>query len=315
MTLNTTPHIKTLQEAFAYFSDRQRCIDYVVSLRWPDGKVACPVCGSEAVTWLPTRFLFQCKGKHPKRQFSVKVGTLMEDSPIPLGDWLLVGWMLTSCRNGVSSYEIARTIGITQKSAWFMLHRLREGMQTPLSPDKFTGEVEADETYVGGKSRNMHLKRRKKVITHPGVHNKIPVMGLLERGGDVRAMVIPNHKRRHLQNEISKHVESGSTLYTDDLHSYRKLPGYEHGFVDHATKFVSGPVHTNGLENFWSCLKRALKGTYVAVSPKHLNSYVAEQVFRFNVRKGFTEEQRGHVLMHGMQGKRLTYSDLIARTV
>lgn len=305
-------HLKTLQDAFAHFSDRQRCIDYVVALRWPDGNVECPTCGSLAVTWLPTRFLYQCKGKHPRRQFSVKVGTLMEDSPIALGDWLVVGWMLGSCRNGISSYEVARTIGITQKSAWFMLHRLREAMQQGFSPDKLMGEVEADETYVGGKSRFMHLKKRKQVITHPGVHNKTPVMGILERGGEVRAMVIQNHKRHHLKAEISKHVEPGSTLYTDDLHSYRQIPGYAHEFVDHATKFVSGRVHTNGLENFWSCLKRTLKGTYVSVTPKHLNAYVAEQVFRFNVRRGFTEEQRGHVILHGMQGKRLTYKELTA---
>ena len=311
---NSTPALKTLQEAIIFFSDRQNAVNYVINLRWPDGKVACPTCGSQAVAWMPSRFLFQCKAKHPKRQFSVKVGTVMEDSPIALGKWLMVGWMLTGCRNGISSYEVARTIGITQKSAWFMLHRLREGMQQGLGFGKLSGEVEADETYIGGKSRNMHLKRRKQVITHPGVHNKTPVMGIMERGGEVRAMVIPNHKRQHIQAEIQKHVEPGSMLYTDDLHSYRKLPGYDHAFVDHATKFVSGRVHTNCLENFWSCLKRTLKGTYISVRPEHLPAYVNEQVFRFNVREGFTEQQRGIVLLHGMHGKRLTYKELIART-
>jgi transposase-like protein len=300
--------LKTLQEAFAYFSDRRRCVDYVVAMRWPDGKVSCPTCGSEAVTWLPTRFLFQCKSKHPKRQFSVKVGTVFEDSPIPLGKWLVVGWMLTGCRNGISSYEVARTIGITQKSAWFMLHRLREGMK--MNGVTLSGEVEADETYVGGTPRNRHRSKLREDI------KKTPVFGMVERGGCVIAQVIPDAKEKTVLPLITGNVEQESTVYTDAFaaYDYVHTQGFTHFKINHQRdSFVVGPVHTNTIENFWSCLKRTIKGTYVAVSPAHLNAYVAEQSFRFNVRKGFTEQQRGIVLLHGIQGKRLTYKELVGR--
>lgn len=303
--------IATLQDAFAYFSDRQRCVDYVVAMRWPDGKVECPTCGSEAVTYLPTRFLYQCKGKHPKRQFSVKVGTDMEDSPIPLGDWLLVGWMLTNCRNGISSYEVARTIGITQKSAWFMLHRLRHGMNDGLG--KLSGTVEADETYVGGNPKNQHVKARKQ----GKYKNKAPVVGIVERGGRVIAAAVPEAHASVVVPMLEAAVDkSSTTLYTDAHMIYDKLAaqGFTHEIINHAQdKFVRGPVNTNSIENFFSCLKRTIKGTYVSVSPRHLNSYVQEQAFRFNVRKGFSEQQRSIVLLNGIQGKRLTYKQLIAR--
>ncbi|MDR3713955.1 MAG: IS1595 family transposase [Puia sp.] len=291
----------------------------MVRLRWPDGVVICPTCGGKDVTWMPTRSLYQCKGKHPKRQFSVKVGTIFEDSPISLGKWLLIGWMLANCRNGISSHEVARTIGITQKSAWFMLHRLRTAAQEENHSEPLFDEVECDETFIGGKVGNMHTSRKPKGTGFSGkpvgAMAKTTVMGILQRGGNVRAMVVKNHKRKHLQAEIQKHVAPGSTLYTDDLHSYRGLPGYVHHYVDHATKYVSGQVHTNGLENFWSLLKRCIKGTYIQVRPEHLQAYVAEQVFRYNTRKklDITEQQRFSTLLEGTTGKRLTYEELISR--
>jgi transposase-like protein len=307
--------LKTLQDAIEHFLAPQNAIDYMVRLRWPDGVVVCPTCGGKDVTWMPTRSLFQCRTRHPKRQFSVKVGTTFEDSPIALGKWLLIGWMLANCRNGISSHEVARTIGITQKSAWFMLHRLREAAQDEDHKEPLFDEVECGETYVGGKSKNMHARKRAQRITRPGVHDKTPVMGILQRGGKVRAMVVKNHKRKHLQAEIQKHVATGSTLYTDDLHSYRGLPDYVHEYVDHATKYVSGRIHTNGLENFWSLLKRCIKGTYIQVRPEHLQAYVAEQVFRYNTRKKLevTEQERFSALLTGTTGKRLTYEELITR--
>ncbi len=304
------PTLRTLQQAIVYFDDPIKAQAYMIRLRWPDGKVTCPACGSTDVVWMPTRSLFQCKRNHLKRQFSVKVGTIMEASPIPLGKWMLVTWMLMNCRNGISSHEIGRTIGVTQKSAWFMLHRLRYAMLDE-SAGKLTGEVEADETYVGGRSRNMHLAKRGLRIHSGGVHDKTPVLGILERQGKVRAMVVRNHRRPELHGAIRRHVTPGSILYTDDLHSYRGLADYYHAFVDHATSYVRGRVHTNGLENFWSLLKRALKGTYISVTPEHLNAYVAEQVCRFNHRKNHTEEQRFQVVLNGMPGKRLTYKQLI----
>ncbi len=306
--------LKTLQDAMQHFADPQNAVDYMIRLRWPDGVVTCPTCGSEEVTWIPTRSFFQCRTRHPKRQFSVKVGTIFEESPIPLGKWLIVAWMLGNCRNGISSHEVGRTIGITQKSAWFMLHRLRTAAWDDSIP-KLSGEVEADETYVGGKAQNMHVRKRARRITHPGVHDKTPVMGILERGGALKAMVVKNHRRPQLHAEIRKYVEPGSVLYTDDLHSYRGLPDYFHYYVDHATKYVSGRIHTNGLENFWSLLKRCIKGTYIQVTPQHLEGYVAEQEFRFNSRKrlGVSEEQRFSKLLEGTTGKRLTYAELITR--
>lgn len=306
--------LKTLQDAMEHFAVPGNAIAYMVRLRWPDGVVECPTCGGTDVTWMPSRSLYQCKTRHPKRQFSVKVGTIFEDSPIALGKWLLIGWMLANCRNGVSSYEVARTIGITQKSAWFMLHRLRTAAWDE-PQEKLMGEVEADETYVGGRTKFMHASKIAKLPKKPSIHDKPPVMGILERGGTVRAMVVKNHKRPELHAEIRKHVEPGSILYTDDLHSYRGLPDYFHYYVDHLNKYVHGRIHTNGLENFWSCLKRSLKGTYIAVQPQHLQGYVAEQVFRFNVRKKalYPEVRRFSTLMEGTTGKRLTYAELISR--
>lgn len=307
--------LKTLQDAMEHFSDSGNAISYMVRLRWPDGKVLCPSCGSEAVTWMPSRNLFQCRNRHPKRQFSVKVGTIFEDSPIALGKWLLIGWMLANCRNGISSHEVARTIGITQKSAWFMLHRLRAAAHEDNHAEPLFDEVECDETYVGGRTKFKHARKIAQLPKKPSIHDKTPVMGILQRGGTVRAMVVKNHRRVHLHAEIKKHVAPGSTLYTDDMHSYRGLPGYDHQYVDHLTKYVSGRVHTNGLENFWSLLKRCIKGTYVQVTPEHLNAYVAEQVFRYNTRKklNVTEQQRFSSLLKGTTGKRLTYAALIAR--
>jgi transposase-like protein len=306
--------LKTLQDAMEHFSIAQNAIDYMIRLRWPDGIVKCPTWDSTQVTWMPTRSLFQCKARHPKRQFSVKVGTIFEDSPIALGKWLLVGWMLANCRNGISSHGVGRTIGITQKSAWFMFYRLREAARDD-SPEMLFGEIECDETYIGGKAQNMHVKKRAQRIKSGGVHDKTSVMGILARGGTVRAMVVKNHRRPQLHAEIRKHVEPESILYTDDLHSYRGPPDYSHYFVDHATKYVSGRVHTNGLENFWSLLKRSLKGTYISVTPEHLMPYVQEQAFRFNSRQKleYSEEQRFSMLVAGTKGKRLTYAQLTSR--
>jgi transposase-like protein len=310
--------LKTLQEAIIHFDNPQNCIDYMIRLRWPDGVVRCPTCDSTAVTWMPGRRLFQCKAKHPRKQFSVKVRTVFEDSPIALSKWLLVAWMLGNCRNGVSSYEVARTIGITQKSAWFMLHRLREAMKLT-DASKLGGagiEVEVDESFVGGKSKFMHKRKRLEIgITNRGSKKgKVIVQGILERGGEVRLAIVETRSDKLLQGNIEKNVEPESCVITDELHCYRGMPEhFHHEAVNHLEGYVVGRTHTNSLENFWSCLKRTLKGTYISVRAKHLASYLDEQAFRFNVRRGFTEQQRHHVALHGIQGKRLTYAELISR--
>lgn len=303
---------KTLIEAVRYFSDLDVATEYVASRRWPDGPV-CPACGlvDKKHYYLKTRRLWKCRSC--KKQFSVKVGTIFEDSPIGLDKWLVAGWLLASCKNGISSYELKRHLGVTQTTAWFMLHRLRLAMQTGTF-EKLSGHVEADETYVGGKARNMHKSKREEKIQGRGASGKVAVMGLLERHGEVRTKVVPDTKSRTLQVEVRENVEPGSEVHTDALRSYRGLdPEYVHNVVDHAERYVDGHVHTNGLENFWSLLKRSLKGTYVSVEPFHLFRYLDEQAFRFNERDG-KDADRFSKTLGSVAGRRLTYDELTGKT-
>src|SRR5580692_6069183 len=208
----------TLLEAITYFQSPENCREYLVSHRWPEG-VACPRCGSKNVLFQAKYNRWQCGSKHDLRQFTSKTGTIFEDSPLSLDKWLLAMWQVVNCKNGISSYEIHRAVGVTQKTAWFMDHRIRValGMATP---DKLTGHVEADETFIGGKSRNMHAVVRARKITGTGGKDKTAVMGVLERGKNgeaskIRTVVVPNRKKKTLQGEVKKHVEAGSALYTD----------------------------------------------------------------------------------------------------
>ena len=307
---------KTLQEAIIHFADAENCLRYMVAHRWPDG-VVCPTCGRADVTYLATQKKWQCKSGHAKRQFTVKVGTIFEDSALGLDTWLPAVWLITSAKNGVSSCEIARSLGVTQKTAWFMLHRIRKAMQSG-SMMKLGGngggEVEADETFIGGKARNMHLSVKQRRITGTGTKDKTAVMGILERGGHVRTAVIANRKKTVLQAEVRKHVEAGSALYTDALLSYDGLAtDYAHKVVDHALEYVNGRVHTNGLENFWSLLKRGINGTYVSVEPFHLFRYLDEQTFRYNNRKDMNDAGRFNRVISQIVGKRLTFAELTGK--
>jgi transposase-like protein len=307
---------KTLQEAIIHFADADNCIAYMVAHRWPNG-VTCPTCGRNDVTWLSTQKKWQCKSAHAKRQFTAKVGTIFEDSPLGLDKWLPAVWIITSAKNGVSSCEIARSLGVTQKTAWFMLHRIRLAMQSG-SMMKLGGngggEVEADETFIGGKARNMHLSVRQRRITGTGTKDKVAVMGILERGGEVRTIVVPSRKKAVLQAEVKKHVEAGAALYTDFLLSYDGLASdYAHKVVDHAVEYVNGRIHTNGLENFWSLLKRGLNGTYVSVEPFHLFRYLDEQTFRYNNRKNMSDADRFSAAISQVAGKRLTYAEVTGK--
>lgn len=303
---------ETLVDAVRYFADPDTCLSFVAGLRWPTGP-ECPRCGAAEPSFLSTRKIWKCKDC--KKQFSVKVGTIFEDSPIGLDKWLPAMWMIVNAKNGVSSYEIGRAVGVTQKTAWFMLHRIRLAMQTGTF-NKFSGEVEVDETFIGGKARFMHRGKRRMKIQGTGGIAKAAVMGLLERHGPdghstVRAKVIPNVKRRVLSPEVRQHVQPGSKVYTDALQSYKDLSAdFVHGVIDHAEAYVKGKVHTNGMENFWSLLKRAIKGTYVSVEPFHLFRYLDEQSFRFNTRK-LTDGIRFINAGKAILGKRLTYQHLI----
>jgi transposase-like protein len=321
---------KTLQEAIQLFADYENCRRFMIAVRWADGKVRCPYCGSEKLTYLEKARLYRCYGDHPKQKFSLKIGTVFEDSPIPLEKWLPAVWLLVNCRNGISSYEIHRALGVTQKSAWFIMHRIRLAMQSG-SFSKLGGpgrEIEADEVFVGGRVKNMHEKRKAALREARNASlrgdtrliGKTAVMGILDREQrKVRASVITSTNRQTMQAEILKHVEQGSKIYTDEAPTYRGLPkGYTHEFVNHLKKYVNGRVHTNGLENFWSLLKRGLNGSYVAVEPFHLFRYVDEQAFRYNHRKDdagnkLTDADRFKLALSQIAGKRLTFAEVTGK--
>jgi len=313
---------ETLQQAVVYFADPARCLEAAISLRWPGG-VTCPTCGSGDVHFIATRSIWRCKAQqHERQQFSVKIGTVMEDSPISLDKWMVAIWLLSAAKNGISSYELHRAIGITQKSAWFLLHRIRLAMhEGPKGP--FSGHVEADETFIGGKARFMHRDRAKRIGMKRGgspFTGKVAVFGLLERNtpgkkSRVKMAVVPNVRRGSVLLEAKKNVGRGSTLYTDALKSYEWPESWGpndyfiHQVIDHAEAYVRGNVHTNGMENFWSLLKRMIKGTYVSIEPFHLFRYLDEQAFRFNER-GLTDSERFKQVGSAVVGKRLTYRQL-----
>ncbi len=311
---------KTLIEAIRYFSNPDNCRDYLVTRRWPNG-VSCPRCSSRNVTEQRKYNRWQCGSHHERRQFTLKTGTIFEDSPLGLDKWLAAMWMVVNCKNGVSSYEIARDLGVMQKTAWFMNHRIRLALGME-SSEKLSGQIEADETWIGGKARNMHkaklAKRVAEFATPRTGRNqttgKVAVMGLLERHGEVRTMVVAGTKRHHLHDQVTKHVEAGSQVFTDALRSYNELDReYIHSVINHAERYVDGIVHTNGLEKFWSCLKRTIGGTYVSVEPFHLFRYLDEQSFRFNNRK-LTDGERFDIASRAIIGKRLTFAQVTGKT-
>jgi transposase-like protein len=309
--MSSVPIPATLQDAIRYFSDMDRCVQTLAASRWPDG-VKCPTCGSDQVRFLAARRIWECKSKHPKRQFSVKVGTVFEDSPIGLDKWFTAAWMIANCKNGISSYEVARDLGVTQKTAWFMLHRIRLAMQTGTF-EKASGEFEVDESFIGGLARNMH-KNKKAKITGTGGAGKAIVMGLLDRKTKkIRLRHVPNTQRETLQGVVREYIEGGSYIYSDAWVAYTGLDReYIHQVIDHAETYVKGSVHTNGIENFWSLLKRGLKGTYVSVEPFHLFRYLDEQAFRFNERKA-DDGARFLEVMSGVTGRRVAYRKLTGK--
>lgn len=308
---------RTLQQAIQYFSNFENCKAFMVELRWPDGKVACPTCGSDHVTWLENARLWKCYGKHERPKFSLKTGTIFEDSPLGLETWLPVMWILVNSKNGVSSWEIHRSMGVTQKTAWFMLQRCRLALQDERTGGKLGGEVEVDETYIGGKARNMHKARRERSLEGKGggTVGKVGVQGMLQRGAKIHTKVINDSRYSTLVPNIWANVEKGSTVYTDEAKAYHGLcADYTHEAINHLETYVDGNVHTNGVENFWSLLKRSIGGTYVSVEPYHLFRYVDEQAFRFNNRGPMTDADRFTFAMRKIVGKRLTYAELTGKT-
>ena len=320
---------KTLQDAIIFYSNPDNCIAFLVEQRWPDGVVKCPTCGAEGAKYMPARRVWQCKVRHAKSQFSIKVGTIFEDSALGLDKWLMAMWMLANCKNGVSSHEIAKSIGVTQKSAWHMMHRIRLAMKdvAPMllgGPDG--GTVEVDEAFVGSDPKNWHKEKRERhrktvrparVRTYQNAFtHKTAVIGMIDRDTrQVRAKVVPNVRRDTLQKEILESIEFGSKVYTDQAVTYKSLKDkFVHETVNHAIEYVRGDVHTNSLENFWSLTKRNLSGTYVAVEPFHLDRYVTEQVFRYKNRK-MTDADRFDLAVKGMVGNRLTYAEVTGKAM
>jgi transposase-like protein len=299
---------KTLIEAIKYFGDPDIALGCMVAIRWPDG-IECPRCGCPEHSFVKTRRIWICKGC--KKHFSVKIGTIMEDSPIGLDKWLSAIWLIVSAKNGISSYEIHRSLGITQKSAWFLMHRIRKAMQAGTFK-KLAGDVEVDETFIGGLARNMHKNKRDKV-SKTGFIGKVAVMGLLERHGEVRTVIVGDTTRATMQPKVREYVERGSNVYSDAHSAYTGLDNeYIHAVINHGEEYVRGHIHTNGIENFWSLLKRGIKGTYVSIEPFHLFRYLDEQAFRFNNRKG-NDSDRFIKAASQITGKRVTYKELTGK--
>jgi transposase-like protein len=304
----------TLAELIKHFADDGVAFDYMKRVRWPDGNVTCSHCGSARHSFLTTRKIWKCLDC--RKQFTIRLGTIFEDSPIKFATWIAATWLIANAKNGISSYEIARALGVCQKTGWFMLQRIRLAMQGgSIIKDKLKGVVEVDESWIGGSARNMHKHKKAKVMK--GVQNTAltPLQGLLERStrdacSKVRLEIIKSTKRAELHGNVRKYVLKGAEVHTDALSAYRGLEGdYVHEVVDHAVQYVRGNVHTNGLENFWSLLTRTIKGTYVSVEPFHLFRYLDEQAFRFNERK---DDDQGRFLkeMSAIVGKRLTWAKL-----
>lgn len=306
---------KTLQDAIQYFGDPQNCHDYLSAQRWPDGHVQCPKCGSTNVTYYPKYRRFHCHDKHAAPQFTLKTGTVMEDSPIGLDKWLTATWQLVNCKNGISSYELHRAIGVTQKSAWFMLQRIRLALQDGSTVKLQGNEVEVDETFIGGKVRNMHKARKRRAQAFGRNGGKSIVLGMLDRNNKkVRVSVIPDRTQDSMHPAITANIARGTTVYSDEFaNAWRMDDQYVHETVNHLCTYVNGKVHTNGMENFWSLLKRGLNGTYVSVEPFHLFRYVDEQAFRFNNRIGMDDGDRFSVAVSQLLGKRLTFAELTGK--
>lgn len=303
---------QTLMEAVRYFADPKVCFEHMLQAKWPLSNPTCPKCGSERVGVIGSRSMLQCKEPNCRKQFSAKVDTIFEDSPLGLDKWFVAIWCIVNAKNGISSYEIARALGVTQKTAWFMLHRIRLAMKTR-TYRKLAGTVEADETFIGGRSKNMHKSKRAKRIRGRGAVGKAIVQGLLERGGEVRTEMVGSTDDETLARNVRRHVAFYSNVYTDAAPAYGGLSlNYFHKWVDHIRNYVVGDVHTNGLENFWALFKRALHGTYISVATFHLDRYLDEQVFRYNERKE-TDANRFYNVLCAVVGKRLTWRVLTAQ--
>lgn len=303
---------ETLREAMIHFASEDNAHAFMVAIRWPEGP-QCPFCGTFNVTLLSTRRVFKCKVKGCRKQFTAKRGTIFEDSPLSLGLWFAAAWLISNCKNGISSYEIARDLDVCQKTAWFVLHRLRRAMKAGSFDKKLCGIIEADECHIGGLFKNMHKGKRERIKGGKKANSstgKTIVQAVLERDGEVRAQVLENLTLAPRLDFLQENAEAGAQLMTDEGYDSPQVDAvFAHEFVNHQIEYVRGNVHCNGVENFWSLLQRGLSGTYISVEPYHLSAYVDEQAFRFNNRKTDDGDRFVRTLSQ-VSGRRLTYKEL-----
>ncbi len=301
-------NFKSVIQLLDYFKEEKTCIEYYEKLRW-NGKPVCPHCGAESP--YKTNRGYKCSSKECHKKFTVKVGTIFENSKIPFRVWFAAIYLATTSKKGISSVQLSTQLDITQKTAWFVLHRVREMLKVS-APEMLGGMVEADETYIGGKEGNKHYSKRLLPDGTLKPENKKIVLGLIERNGKVILKYIPRATASNMVPYIEKHVTLGSTVYTDEAGAYNSLGSkYTHGTVTHSVRiYVDGNIHTNTIENFWSVLKRGLYGIYHSVSEKHLERYLHEFSSRFNERHAGSEEKFNKFLTQSE--KRLTYQKLIS---
>jgi hypothetical protein len=304
---------KNLQELIATMPDEKTCRDYLIKERW-NGVITCPYCGFEKCYVIEGGKRFKCGSKTCYKKFSVTVGTIFEASNIPLNKWFMAIYLGTAHKKGISSYQLAKDIGVAQKSAWFMLHRIRQLMY-PQEDIKLTGTVEVDEVYIGGRMKNKHKKVRAKFkeYTASHTHNKVGVMGLIERGKDLKVLVIDSNKQT-LKEMIRSNVDISATIVTDALNAYNGLAkefSAHHVIYHDKNEYVNGLIHTNTIEGFFAYLKRSIFGIYHQVSPKHLQRYCNENGYRYNMRK-MSDPERFNASLQNIE-RRLDYKTLVGK--